>query len=105
MTQRDLWVDVAIGDDLPLLGQLESTIDRTGRLGDHGPRHRTAATADRAAPAMEQGQLDVVPLCDCDQRLLGAVEHPRRCERSRLFGRVRVTQHHLLACPRVARWR
>ena len=47
-------------DDLALLGDLERPADRAWGLGQHGPAGRSAAAAQRAAPAVEQGEPDAV---------------------------------------------
>ena len=70
-----------------------------GRAGEDGPAHGPATAPDGAAPAVEQGQPDLVASRHLRQLLLGAVQHPGRGERARLLGRVGVAQHHLLAPP------
>ncbi|MOA17730.1 hypothetical protein D3C78_1379980 [compost metagenome] len=63
---------------------------------------RAAATPHGAAAAVEQQQLHAMPLTDFDQRLLGAVLCPGRCQRAGVLGRVGVADHHLLR-PGLAR--
>ena len=105
VAQRDVRVDVAVRDHLPLLGQLEPSVDRPFRLGDDGTRHRTSATADRASAAVEQRQLDLMATSKVDERFLRAVEHPCRREGARFLGGVGVTEHHLLAVAAIAQVR
>ena len=51
-------------------GDAEGALDGAGRLGQDGKVSGAAAPADSAATAMEQRQLDVVPVCHRHQLLL-----------------------------------
>ena len=95
---RDVRVGVVRRDDLALLGELQAAVDRSWRLAEDRPVRRPAATADGAAAAVEQRQLDAVPArATSASAALGPVEHPGRREEPRLLVRVGVAEHHLLA--------
>ena len=103
LAQRDRRVGVVGGDHLALLGQLEAAVDRARGLGEDRPVRRSATPADRAAAAVEQGQLESVPAGRLDQRCLRPVEQPVRRQEARLLVRVGVAEHHLLAIAPSAR--
>ena len=94
---RDRRVGVVGGDDLALLGQLEPGVDRARRLAEDRPVGRSPAPPDRAAAAVEEGQLDAARRGRRDQRRLRLVEQPGGRQEARFLVRVRVAEHHLLA--------
>ena len=53
-------VGIARGNHLALLGQAETAIDTAGRLGADGMVGRATATRDRAAAAVEDGEIDAI---------------------------------------------
>ena len=82
-------------DDLALLGDLERPVDRTRRLGQHGAAGRPAAAAERAAPAVEQGQPDLVGGGPFGQLGLRVEQPQGGAGRPELLGRVGVAEHRL----------
>ncbi len=87
---------VALGDHLPLLGDLHLPLERAEGLGQHRLVGRSPAPADRAPPAVEQPQQDPVALDHVAQAALGPLDLPlRRGDAGVLVG-VGVPQHHLL---------
>ena len=75
-------VGVVGGDDLALLGQLEPRVDRARRLAEDRPVGRAAAAPERAAAAVEQGQLDAALAGHRGQRRPGPGGASRRPPRS-----------------------
>ena len=98
----DRRVGVVGGDDLALLGELEAPVHGSRGLGEDRAVRGTAAAADGAAAAVEQGEPDVVPAGGRDQRLLRLVQEPVRREEAALLGRVGVAEHDLLGVAAVA---
>ena len=90
-------VRVVGGDDLALLGQLEPRVDRARRLAEDRPVGRAAATPERPAAAVEQGQLDTPLAGGGGQRRLCLVEHPGGRDQPEFLVRIGVAEHDLLA--------
>ena len=87
-------------DHLALLGDLERPVDRTGRLGQHGPARRPAAPAQRAAAAVEQGQPHAVGRGPFGQPGLGVEQPQGGAGRAEFLGRVGVAEHRLQSACR-----
>ena len=99
MTAGERRVSIAGEDDLALLGQLEATIDRTARLGEHGFVRRSTTAADGAAATMEEREVDIVRLSPAGNAVLCGVERKRCGGRAGILRRVGVSQHDLHAAP------
>ena len=97
MVFGDGQVGVVGRDRLPLLGHLETAVDRARSLGHDGPVGGAAATADGTAAAVEERQLDAVAPSHLRQAGLGSIEHPHRGQEARLLVRIGVAEHHFLA--------
>ena len=89
-------ISVPREDHLTLLGELEAPAHRTGSLREHRPVGRSAATAEGAAPPVEQGQPDRVPVGPRGDPRLRVVQREGRRERPGVLGGVGVAQHHLV---------
>ena len=97
MAAGDGHVGVVGRDDLALLGQLEPAVDRARGLAEDRPVRRSPAAADRAAAAVEEGQLDAPGAGRRGQDVLGSMERPRGGDEPRFLVRIGVAEHHLLA--------
>ena len=89
-------VRVLLGDGLALLGELDRPRHRLVGQGQQRAVHRAASPRDRAAPAVEQPQVDAVVVGGAREAHLVAVERPVRREEAVLLVGVGVAQHHLL---------
>ena len=92
----DVGIGVLAGDHLALLGDADLSRHAAWRLRQDGLIARSAAAAHRAAAAVEQAQLDAVPLEDLDQLDLGLVQLPVRSEVAAVLVAVRIAEHDLL---------
>src|SRR5215218_9182217 len=89
-----------LGDDLALLGDLESAVHRAGRQRGERAIHRRSATASDASPsAVEQSKRDTGFGEQLRERLLPLVQRPRRGEDAGILSRIRVPDHHFLPVP------
>ena len=95
MLLGDADVGVPGEDDLALLGDLESAVDRARRLGGDRPVQRATPTTEGSSAAVEQGQCHLVARRPFDEGLLGAVQCQGRRGRADVLGRVRVPEHDL----------
>ena len=91
-----LGVRVFAGDDLALLGDADCALNRAGGLREDRLVAGPAAAADRAAPAVEQAELDVVTAEHLDQRDLRLVELPAGSQETAILVAVRIAEHDLL---------
>ena len=86
-------------DRLALLGQLHAPRRMPRGLRRDRRVRRSAAAPGAAAAAVEDRQLDAVPLGDRRELLLRAVDRPLRREVAAVLARVRVADHHLHRPP------
>ena len=82
-------------DDLALLGELETAIDRAGRLREHRAVRRAAATTDSAATTVEQRQIDIVFLGPLGDTAFSLMQREDGCGRAGVLGGIRVAEHDL----------
>ncbi len=83
-------------DHFPLFGHAQRTVHRARRLRLDGQMCRATAAPHRAAPAVEQCQVDVLLPARSDDRFLRLVQLPGCGESTAVLGRIRVAEHHLL---------
>src|SRR5450759_1588717 len=84
-------------DDLPLLGDLDAALGRPGRQSGESAIDGRATTApDAPATAMEKTQLHSGLIEHFGQRLLRAIQTPRRRYHSGILTRIGVADHYFL---------
>src|SRR5688572_33069266 len=96
MAMRKIRVGIARGNDLTLFRKAEPSVDAAGRLRADGAVGRAAAACDRAAAAVENGQLDLVFLRDARDLLLRAIQGPVRHQIAAVLVAIRIADHYHL---------
>src|SRR5262245_47834962 len=96
MGERGAAVGVVGGDDLALLGHAQAAADRARGLSLDGAAGGGAAATDRAAAAVEIGDLDVELAADAGERELRLEQRPIGGEEAAVLVRVGVAEHDLL---------
>ena len=95
MASGERGVAVAREDDLALLGELETAVDRAFGLREHRSVGGTATTSDRAAAPVHEDEVDVILLGPLRDLPLGAMEDERRRGGAGVLGGVGVAEHDL----------
>ena len=99
MVPRDVGIAIPSERHLTLFRHLEAAVDGSRGLGSDRPRRRAATSAERAATAVEDGDLDACPCGPGGDRSLYVVERERGREHPHLLRGVRVAEHDLEAIP------
>src|SRR6185312_9813717 len=88
MPVGDLHVVITLGQDFALFGQSQGAIDRLGRKRQNTSCRRTAASTERTAAAVKEGEFHAPLLRDLVQGTLCFVQPPARREISAVLGTV-----------------
>jgi len=96
IASADIRVGVLAGDNLALLGNSDLACHAAGGLRQNRLIARAAATANRAATAVEQSHFDTVLLQHLDQLDFGFVQFPVRSQVTAILVAVRIAEHDFL---------